>query len=75
MSRRYKFTDIASRFTFGKHKGESLCAVLADDPSYIYWCINNIPGPDFTLSKRVITQICEFFPKFIISKTFQNHIY
>ena len=24
-------------FTFGKHKGKSICSILLDDPSYILW--------------------------------------
>lgn len=32
------------RFRFGKHKGKYLKDVLNNDPGYVEWCKNNIPG-------------------------------
>lgn len=68
----YYFEDIASVFCFGKHRGKPLCSVIFEDESYVYWCINNIP--EFTLNKEALKQIREFFPKFIVTSNFTNHI-
>lgn len=68
----YYFENIASVFCFGKYRGMSLCSVIAEDESYVYWCINNIP--EFTLNNETLKQIRELFPKFIVTSNFINHI-
>lgn len=68
----YYFEDISSVYCFGKHRGKSLWSVIAEDESYVYWCINNIP--DFTISKETLTQIRVLFPMFIITSNFSDHI-
>lgn len=68
----YFFDNISSVFRIGKHRGLSLWSVLSENETYVYWCINNIPK--FTLSKEALKQIRIFFPKFIISSEFSNHI-
>lgn len=62
----YSFTSLATVFDFGKHKGETLSDVIEREPSYINWCVNNIP--EFQLSHRAINEIKDVFPDFIISK-------
>ena len=66
------FDDIADKFLFGKHKGDSLWSVISNDESYIYWCINNIP--DFAISIETLRQIRELFPMFIVTSEFSSHI-
>lgn len=66
------FEDITSPFQYGKHKGESLSDVISTDPSYIYWCINNIPS--FCLSDTALRQIREIFPMFVVTEDFSNHL-
>lgn len=39
---------LATKFTFGKHKGKSVKQVIAEEPGYIDWCDDNIPGFDLT---------------------------
>lgn len=68
----YFFDNIASVFCFGKHRGESLCRVISENESYVYWCINNIPK--FILSRETLKQIREMFPMFIITSNFSDHI-
>ena len=68
----YFFEDIGSVFSFGKHKGFPLCFIIAKDPSYIYWCVNNIN--EFRLSQETIRQIRQLFPNFIIPIEFEKHI-
>lgn len=69
---RYYFEDIGSDFQFGKYNGLPLCYVIAEDPSYIYWCVNNIN--DFAISLVALKQIRELFPLFIITLNFSRHI-
>lgn len=33
-----------TRFPFGKHRGERLLDVLAQDVKYITWCLENVGG-------------------------------
>lgn len=47
-----KLTD---KFTFGKHKGESLSHVIGSDPTYVEWCIDEIEG--FSISDRAHDQL------------------
>ena len=42
-----KLTD---KFTFGKHKGETLVSVIGSDPTYVEWCVDEIEG--FSISDR-----------------------
>lgn len=69
----YYFEDISSVFRFGrKYKGLPLSAVIAMDPSYLYWCINTISY--FCISNTALKQIRELFPTFIVTESFYNHI-
>lgn len=68
----YYFEDLGDSFEFGKYKGELLCDIIASAPSYIYYCINNIP--DFTISVKVLDEIQQLFPEFIITEQFGKHI-
>ena len=36
------FSDIGDTFGFGRHRNQLLCDVIADDPTYLIWCLNNI---------------------------------
>ena len=68
----YYLEDITSAFRFGKHKGESLCSVISNNPSYVYWCVNTIP--EFRISYEALGEIRELFPRFIITSNFESHI-
>lgn len=68
----YYFESIGDSFEFGKHQGELLCDVIAEDPSYIYFCINNIPN--FRITESVLHDIKKLFPSFIITVAFKSHI-
>lgn len=68
----YYLNDISSRFDFGKHEGLPLFYVLMIDPSYVYWCVNNIEC--FFISETCLTQIREMFPKFIVVESFMDHV-
>lgn len=68
----YFFDNISSVFRFGKHRGMPLWDVLSENESYVYWCINNIPG--FTISRETVKQIRILLPMFIITQNFSNHI-
>lgn len=70
--REYFFDDISDKFQFGMHKGEALCQVIVQSPSYIYWCIDNIPY--FRMSPKTLKQIRDLFPMFIITEEFSNHL-
>ncbi len=65
------FYDLSDKFKFGKHRGQSLCDVIADDPTYIHWCVDTIP--DFVFNEALIQQIKELFPQFIISEHFTTY--
>ena len=71
MYNEYYFEDISSLFQFGKHKGEPLSYVIATNPSYLYWCINNITY--LCIGNRALRQIREMFPKFIVTEDFRYH--
>ena len=43
-SSKYYFYDIGSTFGFGRHNNQLLCDVIADDPTYIMWCVDTIPN-------------------------------
>lgn len=49
-----KLNDI---FYFGKHKGQTLKAVMATNGSYVIWCLQNIPN--FTIEPQ------ELYEKFM----------
>lgn len=69
----YQFDDIFDVFSFGKHYGKNLFEVLLTNPTYLYWCINNIDN--FSISTKVLQQIKEMFPSFIITESFGCHIH
>ncbi len=33
---------LSDRFTFGKHRGDSIREVIEQDAEYIAWCIENV---------------------------------
>lgn len=72
MTKQYYFEDLSSTFKFGKYKGEPLFLIIWRYPSYIYWCINNIPA--FTISPDTLNQIRQFFPRFIVIHEFIYHV-
>lgn len=72
MANNYYFEDISTTFKFGKYYDEPLYFIIWRDPSYIYWCINNIP--DFTITPEVLSQIRNLFPNFIITNEFKHHV-
>jgi hypothetical protein len=43
MSRKKK-TDAEPAMPFGKHKGKTLAAVLAEEPSYLCWFMEKVEG-------------------------------
>jgi len=43
MSRKKK-TDAEPTMPFGKHKGKTLAAVLAEEPSYLCWFMESVEG-------------------------------
>ncbi|MBE6199212.1 MAG: hypothetical protein E7138_02810 [Rikenellaceae bacterium] len=69
----YYFDSIEDIFEFGKHKNYSLEEVLVFNPSYLDFCILNIP--DFYISENAIKQIQELFPDYIIPKAIESHIF
>ena len=38
----YKVYRKECHFNFGKHKGETLTTVANEEPTYIWWCIENV---------------------------------
>ena len=40
---------------FGKHKDESITNIIADDPQYLKWCLENIS--DFRLDEIAIQEL------------------
>lgn len=67
-----RFEDLDNVFMFGKHQGQLLCDVIADDPTYLYWCANTIS--EFSFDPKVINEIRTLFPDFIIPEVFRKHI-
>ena len=61
------FSDIGDTFGFGRHRNQLLCDVIADDPTYLTWCVNNIYN--FGLSDQTLEQIKLLFPDFPITDT------
>lgn len=57
----YYFDTIGDVFCFGKHHRQLLCDIMADDPTYITWCINTIS--EFTISKKAFDEARMLFPK------------
>lgn len=66
------FSDIGDTFGFGRHRNQLLCDVMADDPTYLIWCLNNIYN--FGMSKLTLGQIKLLFPNFPITDTVMQHI-
>lgn len=66
------FSDIGDTFGFGKHRNQLLCDVIADDPTYLIWCLNNIYN--FGMSELALGQIKLLFPNFPITDTVMQHI-
>jgi hypothetical protein len=44
LSRKSKYMDVDTIFSFGKYYGETLGIVVKVDPSYVYWCMKNLEG-------------------------------
>ena len=43
-----------SRLGFGKHKGVEVWRLIEEDPDYLKWCIENMPG--FSLDNEAFTE-------------------
>ena len=67
-----RFDNLDNVFLFGKHQGQLLCDVIADDPTYLYWCVNTIS--EFSISPEAISEIRNLFPNFIIPESFRRCI-
>ncbi len=76
-----KFYNLDTLFTFGKHKGKTLKQIveieniwvlggqehkLADETSYINWCIINLEN--FCISESVYSELQSIKPYFKLSK-------
>lgn len=68
----YSFSSIDKKFTFGRFKGLTLEEVLSWCPSYIDFCIQEVPN--FYISTLAIQQIQYLFPNYIIPKAIEEHI-
>ena len=66
------FSDIGDTFGFGRHRNQLLCDVIADDPTYLIWCVNNICN--FGISERALEQIKQLFPDFPITDVIMQHV-
>lgn len=69
----YKFSSLSQNFDFGKFSGISLDEVLRKNPSYITWCINNIP--DFCMTPDLIYKVKSNFSDFHIDDDFENRYF
>jgi hypothetical protein len=72
MNENYYFDTVFSPFLFGKYKYSPLFNIIMEDPSYVYWCVNNIP--DLMMSNETIDQIKKLLPSFVIPANFESHI-
>ena len=36
--------DLDDELSFGKYKGKTVEEVLEDDPTYLRWCLENVPS-------------------------------
>jgi len=61
-----KFYDLETQFTFGKYNGLKLRQVIAIEPAYINWCINNLDH--FFVSKEIQYFIKTTSPEFDINE-------
>ena len=52
---------------FGRFKGYSINQIIAQDPTYIVWCINHLDH--FYIDEEVINNISEKHPTFVLSDT------
>lgn len=66
------FHDIGDTFCFGRHKNQLLCDVIADDPTYLDWCIANIYN--FRMSEQTLEEIKLLFPDFTMTETIIQHV-
>ena len=57
--------DANSILDFGKHEGKSVIYVASVDPSYLDWCILNIP--EFYLADDAINSLITELPQLTIS--------
>ena len=64
MNRCCYFIDVGSTFNFGRHSGQLLCDVIADDPTYLLWCVANIRN--LGMSSECYKQIKMLFPDYPI---------
>lgn len=56
---------LSTRFSFGKHRGNSLDQVVAEDPFYIIWCL--IHHKDFMIDDDALEEIRERHPLFSLT--------
>ena len=60
----YYFDSLDNIFRFGRYKNQTIEDVLIHNPSYIDFCIREIPS--FMISPELVEQIKVYFPNFII---------
>ena len=68
----YYFDSLDEIFRFGRYKEQTIEDVLIHNPSYIDFCIREIPP--FMISPELVEQITEYFPNFIIPNSYANKI-
>jgi hypothetical protein len=61
-----KFYDLETQFTFGKYNGLAIAQVIAIQPAYISWCLNNLDH--FFMSKEIQYHIKTTSPDFDINE-------
>jgi hypothetical protein len=66
-----KFYDLETQFTFGKYNGLTLAQVIAIEPAYINWCLNNLDH--FFMSKEIQYFIKTTSPEFEFNEGKMNH--
>ncbi len=69
MTNLFKIATENSVFSFGKHRGRRIKTVLAEDPSYLPWCITNID--DFIVDPKLV-ESGSVFTKDVSSSNFSK---
>ena len=68
----YYFDSLDNIFRFGRYKDQTIEDVLINNPSYIDFCIREIPS--FMISPELVEQIKVYFPNFIIPNSYADKI-
>lgn len=72
MISQYHISSIADTVWFGRYRYYSFEDILANNPSYIYWCFDKIE--EFSISPKAIDEIRELFPEFVIPLSFRDRM-